>query len=132
MISIQVGAGTFCTPQPVPAAVENSWKAEDPDRAAEVTTTASTAASLLCMKIWTVSLPWGFRWCIVQICTAACKTVKGSKTYFLSCVFPSKQSKRTQCLSTQLPKLNQLLKLEEHKICLGEKSSQLPTEPQTR
>lgn len=65
MIPIQLGAGTFCTWQPVPAAVKNSWKAEAPSRAVNVIIAVSTGASLLCTnKIWTVPLPWGFMWCI--------------------------------------------------------------------
>lgn len=72
MIPIQLGAGTFCTWQPVPAAVKNSWRAEAPSRAVNVITAVSTGASLLCMnKIWTVPLPWGFMWCIAPKCTAA-------------------------------------------------------------
>lgn len=71
MISIQLSAGTFCILWPVPAAVKNSWKAEDPNRAVNVITAVSTGASLLCvMKIWTVPLPWGFRQCVVPKHTA--------------------------------------------------------------
>lgn len=50
MIAIQLGAGTFCTWQPVPAAVKNSWKAEAPSRAVNIITAVSTGASLLCMN----------------------------------------------------------------------------------
>lgn len=76
IISIQLGAGTFCTLWPVPAAVKNSWKAEEADRAVNVITGVSTGASLLCgKKIGTVSLPWGFGWYITPKCTAPYKPV---------------------------------------------------------
>lgn len=69
MISIQLGAGTFCALQLVPAAVKNSWKAEDPNRAVNVITAG--VSLLFVKKIWTVSLPGGFRSCFVPKCTAA-------------------------------------------------------------
>lgn len=85
-VSIQLGAGTFCTLWPVPAAVKNSWKAEGPNRAVNITTAVSTGASLLCVKkIWTVSLPWGFRRGIITKCTAAHYPVSQQNSFSFLC-----------------------------------------------
>lgn len=102
MIPIQLGAGTFCTWQPVPAAVKNSWKAEAPSRAVNVITAVSTGASLLCMnKIWTVPLPWGFMWCIAPKCTAA-HSPGTQQNYFTFLCFLKPIYMNLQCLSIQL------------------------------
>lgn len=102
MIAIQLGAGTFCTWQPVPAAVKNSWRVEAPSRAVNVITTVSTGASLLCMnKIWTLPLPWGFMWCISPNCTVE-HSPRTQQNYFTSLCFLTQFK---LCLSIQLLKL---------------------------
>lgn len=109
MISMQMSTGTSVL-WPVPAAVKNSWGAEDSNRAVNVITAVS-AGALLCWveKTCTVSLLQRFRQCVKPKCTA----VSRWNCFSFLCLL--RQAYLNDCYSIQLLKLNHLLKPEGQK-----------------